>query len=91
MSIETLTAPTSTTEPEFEWFVVHDVSALGGDGTFYTGDLRDLWSPYPARAAVLTRDDAQQAIEDCDEGHLLRHRLRVVPAWQFGRVPAEPR
>lgn len=74
-------------EPEWSWYVVRDVPEEGGDGTFYSGDLDELWVDDPRRAAVMTRPAAEQAIEDCDASKLLRHRLRVLPAWHFGCVP----
>lgn len=79
--------PRATIEPEWTWYVVRDVPELGGDGTFYTGVLADLWNADPRKAAVLTRAGAERAIEDCDACHVLRHRLRALPAWQFGCVP----
>lgn len=56
-------------------YVLHDHPAFGGDGTYYTGCVVGVpWGPR-VWARVMSAGELLDALEECDQARLLRHRL----------------
>lgn len=79
---------------EAGFFLMYDDPTLGGDSTFYTGDLvteDGLWMRDPQLAKVLTACELHIALEDCDGGECFRERfvaykIRTHPPSRFKRM-----
>lgn len=75
----------TTRSKEAPWLVIYDEPSCGGDGTFLTeSEGEDLWSRDRERARIMTKPEADAALDDVDCDEVLRHRLTITPASRFG-------
>lgn len=58
-------------------YILADPRSLGGDGTYYTGDMSEdmLWSGELEDAKVMTAAELREALEECDGSVVFRERF----------------